>query len=400
MARWIKKAILPTVISVGLSISLLIGLCYYVYSLQTAIIGKEYEASMMNTVSIMEGLPPWVTGDFLLACLELQDNHGIYASVTIAQAQQEVGGTWNGTSLYSTASMEHNYFGLKATGGLSEWLSEITWDGTRGATGTYRKYTSISQGLKDRARLLLTGRPYTAIATTANGREGSQAQLLALSSSAWCEGQYNTLEQFMLMYQLARLDTMTVASYKAQYGVMSDGGGTFDGTFLYYNQAEPQWGSLTYVRGKSIASSGCAATALAMIWATYGKNTSITPATIFDIGNGNGALVNGWLSRDGCVAASNNNPQYGVTAVHTNNWTAALQALDKGGAVMVVGSGSPPFTSGGHWFVIIGYSGDTAYLADPGHRSCTWSQIGGTSSGESLSYIKAKTQDMIIFTPR
>jgi len=176
--------------------------------------------------------------------------------------------------------------------------------------------------------------------------------------------------------------------------------GTFSGTFVYYNQADPQWGSLSYVRGDTIASSGCAATSLAMIWATYGKDTSITPATIFNIGNGNGALVNGWLSRDGCVAATNNNAIYGVTASHTNDWDMAMKALDAGGAVMVVGQGSAPFTNGGHWFVIIGYSGNTAYLADPGHRACTWSQIGGNSSGENLSYIKQQTQDMIIFMPR
>ena len=77
-----------------------------------------------------------------------------------------------------------------------------------------------------------------------------------------------------------------------------------------------------------------------------------------------------------------------------------MDALDKGGAVMVVGTGKAPFTSAGHWFVIIGYSGNKAYLADPGHLACTWTEIGGNSNGESLSYIKQQTQDMIIFTPR
>ena len=93
----------------------------------------------------LDGMPPWVTNEILVTSLQLQEKYGIYASVTIAQAQQEVGGTWDGTSLYNTASKEYNLFGLKATGTGSSWKGEVTWDGTRGATGTYRKYTSYSE---------------------------------------------------------------------------------------------------------------------------------------------------------------------------------------------------------------------------------------------------------------
>lgn len=371
----------------------------FIMQLLASIVGLNSESD--NNLGLMSGLPPWVTPEIIITSLEIQDDYGIYASVTIAQAQQEVGGTWDGASLYATASEDYNLFGLKATGGLCEWNGEVTWDGTRGGTGTYRKYQSYSQGLKDRARLLLTSSSYTEIKETAINRKGSNAQLIALSNSPWCEGQYSTLDTFMQEYQLYRLDNYTADEYRAEFGgIGGSGGGTFTGTYVYYNQADPAWGSLPYVRGETIASSGCAATSLAMIWATYGNDTTITPASIFDIGNANGALVDGWLSRDGCVSATNNTPEYGCTAVHTLDWDAALSALDQGGSVMVVGSGSPPFTSGGHWFVIIGYEGNTAYLADPGHRSCTWSEIGGDSSGESLSYIKSATQDMIIFTPR
>ena len=52
-----------------------------------------------DNVLILENLPPWVTPEILLTCLDLQDRYGIYASVTIAQAQQVVGGTWNGAAL-------------------------------------------------------------------------------------------------------------------------------------------------------------------------------------------------------------------------------------------------------------------------------------------------------------
>lgn len=395
----IRKLVFPILLSFAVLLLGILFITVTVHEVMSAIIGTE-EGGGDGSVEILPGLPPWITPEILMTSLELQDEFGIYASVTIAQAQQEVGGTWDGARLYATASEDFNLFGLKATGGLCEWNGEVTWDGTRGATGTYRKYQSYAQGLKDRARLLLTGSPYTEVAETANNREGSHAQLVALSNSPWCENQYDTLENFMEMYDLTRLDGYTAASYRAQHGSFGGGGSQFDGTFVYYNQADPEWGSLPYVRGETIAASGCAATSLAMIWATYSGDTSITPITVFDIGNGNGALADGWLSRDGCVSATNSDSKFGCTAVHQNDWDAAFTALDQGGAVMVVGSGEPPFTSGGHWFVIIGYDGDTAYLADPGHRSCTWTEIGGNSSGESLSYIQSQTQDMIIFNPR
>lgn len=392
----IKKIVF---ISLGPSLVVFILIVVMLSAVMQTAIGIISQSENNEGVGLMDSLPPWVTPEIILTSLQLQDQYGIYASVTIAQAQQEVGGTWDGTSLYKTASVDYNLFGLKATGGMSEWNGEVTWDGTRGATGTYRKYDTYSQGLKDRARLLLTSSAYSEVADTAVNRRGSQAQLEALSRSPWCENQYHTLNGFMEVYQLKRLDDMTEASYRAQYAT---GGSTgeFNGNFVYYNQADPKWGSLRYVRGDTIASSGCAATALAMVWATYKGDTSITPATVFALGNGNGALVNGWLSRDGCVNATNSNPEFGCTAVHKLDWQSAYAALDRGGAVMVVGSGNAPFTSGGHWFLIIGYEGNTAYLADPGHRSCTWTQIGGSSNGESLSYIKSRTQDMIIFTPR
>lgn len=398
MGKLKKAAIFSLISSVGMT---LIG-AVLIACVIVNVIGIIAQSENNNEgVELMESLPPWVTPEIILTSLQLQDEYGIYASVTIAQAQQEVGGTWDGTSLYPTASIDYNLFGLKASNGISEWNGEITWDGTRGGTGTYRKYDSYSQGLKDRARLLLSSSAYSEVADTAVNRRGSQAQLEALSRSPWCENQYHTLNGFMEVYQLRRLDNMTEASYRAQYGTGGNAGaGQFNGTFVYYNQADPAWGSLTYVRGDTIASSGCAATSLAMIWATYKGDTSITPATVFSLGNGNGALVNGWLSRDGCVRATNADPSFGCTAVHKMDWQSAYEALDRGGAVMVVGSGQPPFTSGGHWFVIIGYEGNKAYLADPGHRSCTWTQIGGSSNGESLSYIRNQTQDMIIFTPR
>lgn len=38
----------------------------------------------------LDGMPPWVTNEILVTSLQLQEKYGIYASVTIAQAQQKL----------------------------------------------------------------------------------------------------------------------------------------------------------------------------------------------------------------------------------------------------------------------------------------------------------------------
>lgn len=67
--------------------------CVGIASAVAGIIGgnNSSDSSYIDNVSIMEGLPPWVTSEIILTCLDLQDKYGIYASVTIAQAQQEAG---------------------------------------------------------------------------------------------------------------------------------------------------------------------------------------------------------------------------------------------------------------------------------------------------------------------
>lgn len=196
--------LLVSVLLGSASLVLMFSTCYAAYGTLSS---KPNEIGLDISTA---GLPEWVTPEILLTSLELQEQYGIYASVTIAQAQQEVGGTWNGTSLYPTASVDYNLFGLKATGSGNTWNGEVTWDGRKGGTGTYRKYTSYSQGLKDRARLLLTGSVYSNVAATVF--RSSREQLQALSESPWCENQYQTLEGFMNQFNLWRLDDMTVDS--------------------------------------------------------------------------------------------------------------------------------------------------------------------------------------------
>lgn len=178
----------------------------------------DMRANAVVSSASISGLPAWVTREFLKECLEIQERYGIYASVTIAQAQQEVGGTWDGTSLYGIAAREHNYFGLKAAGSGDTWEGEVTWDGVPGTGGTYRAYASIHQGLMDRTRLLLSSSYYADVAATAYGRGTSAEQAAALSRSPWCENGYASLQLIMENYGLAVLDTMTVADLSTLSG--------------------------------------------------------------------------------------------------------------------------------------------------------------------------------------
>lgn len=85
-----KKVIVITVITVilGMGASALILASMYEF-----LFGGTTESSTETIDTNELGLPPWVTKEILVTSLELQEQYGIYASVTIAQAQQEVGGT-------------------------------------------------------------------------------------------------------------------------------------------------------------------------------------------------------------------------------------------------------------------------------------------------------------------
>lgn len=333
-----KTALIAAILILAM---LLMGVVTTTSSIVTilGIINNENENDNGNDQDIeveLDGMPPWVTNEILVTSLKLQEEYGIYASVTIAQAQQEVGGTWDGTSLYNTASKEYNLFGLKATGSGSKWKGEVTWDGTRGATGTYRKYTSYSQGLKDRARLLLTSSAYKNIAETAKNRSGSQAQLQALSKSPWCENQYNTLNMYMKKFNLSRLDNMTVAGLSSG-DTTGDGNGSTGGQDLKHATKKQKavykvamqgslfgcrggqcqkWVATVYQRalGGSYKSICCAHNG----WMTWGvsKSTKNIPigATVYNRGSGKSGSCHALLGHVGIYVGN------GMVVSNTGVW--------------------------------------------------------------------------------
>lgn len=140
-----------------------------------------------------------------------------------------------------------------------------------------------------------------------------------------------------------------------------------------YFQDDDKWGSLEYgpngIYGHTgygtIASSGCGPSSFAMmITAILGKE--ITPAETSDIAGKAGMHVYGkgssWeITR---VLAAHYNVQYqdfgtsgGTTCINTIN-----QALMDGWMIHTSGSGSKPFSSGGHYIGLVGIDADGNWL--------------------------------------
>lgn len=110
-----KKVLKIIFASVAVSLLLISSVIVIIrdYQNKFSLLFQKKQSEENVVVEALNGMPPWVTEEIIVTCLEIQEKYGIYASVTIAQAEQEVGGTWDGTSLYNTASKEFNLFGLK-----------------------------------------------------------------------------------------------------------------------------------------------------------------------------------------------------------------------------------------------------------------------------------------------
>lgn len=130
--------------------------------------------------------------------------------------------------------------------------------------------------------------------------------------------------------------------------------------FVYYSQYDPAWATTAYgSTGKTIRSSGCGPTSMAMIVATMNQNAAITPKTIatkyskhYVPGGGSSHELFGDVAKD-----------YGLESKSISvSQTAVTDALKSGGMVVATGKGSYPFTDSGHIIVIRGLTADGKFL--------------------------------------
>lgn len=148
-----------------------------------------------------------------------------------------------------------------------------------------------------------------------------------------------------------------------------------------YLQGDPRWGNLNYgpdgingSNGTSIRESGCGPSSFATIISIL-KNQYIYPSETADIaGRGGQHCYNEgkWCGSNHSITTYLAN-HYGVNSRAINISIDSIQAaLDSGQMVHIVGSGSLPFSKGGHYVAIIKSSGDKWWVANSGYSAHKW----------------------------
>lgn len=138
----------------------------------------------------------------------------------------------------------------------------------------------------------------------------------------------------------------------------SSGGGngcsdaTVSGDFVYYNQNDPKWQG----KGYNIALAGCGPTSISMIIATK-KDKSVTPVEVTKFLSEKSMWSEaGGIQWSGFAAAGE---KWGMTVTDIGkDWNKAKEALKAGKFMTLSGTGSEPFTSGGHIIVARGITDD------------------------------------------
>ncbi|MGO3702347.1 MAG: phage tail tip lysozyme [Candidatus Saccharimonadales bacterium] len=138
-------------------------------------------------------------------------------------------------------------------------------------------------------------------------------------------------------------------------GTCGGDGSEGSGDFVYYSQNDPKWNKGGHPTA-SIAPSGCGPTSIAMIVATE-KDKNITPVETTILLDEKGTWTSGsgmgWTSPD--VAAK----EYGMTSQDLGSDIGKVTAkLKEGHMVILSGTGSGAFTSGGHIVVARELSAD------------------------------------------
>lgn len=129
---------------------------------------------------------------------------------------------------------------------------------------------------------------------------------------------------------------------------------------IFYSQCDPKWRNLKYSTGgihdgnstTTICGSGCGPTSFAVIAANLLKNASITPAETTDLAGRGGMYVPGVGSSHSITSFLAG--KYGLTAQQISKSISIInQYLDNGYMIHTSGSGSKPYTAGGHYIAIV-----------------------------------------------
>ena len=176
----------------------------------------------------IKGLPSFITQEMIVGALKSQDAYGYPASVTIAQIIQESGyGTYGpggnkGQGLSGLAYGYCNLFGIKGSGtagSVSMRTSEMTKDGKiYSTTSAFRAYNTYSEAIEDRCKVLQNG-----YGDLISGVNDANTFAMRIGQRWATDLNYGkSLIKLMELYDLYRLDDMTLKDFSAMIGRFAD----------------------------------------------------------------------------------------------------------------------------------------------------------------------------------
>lgn len=176
----------------------------------------------------IKGLPSFITQEMIVGALKSQDEYGYPASVTIAQIIQESGyGTYGpggnkGQGLSGQAYGYCNLFGIKGSGtagSVSMRTSEMTKDGKiYSTTSAFRAYNTYSEAIEDRCKVLQNG-----YGDLISGVNDANTFAMRIGQRWATDLNYGkSLIKLMELYDLYRLDDMTLKDFSAMIGRFAD----------------------------------------------------------------------------------------------------------------------------------------------------------------------------------
>ena len=189
---------------------------------------KIGERVQYNVEVPIKGLPSFITQEMIVGALKSQDEYGYPASVTIAQIIQESGyGTYGpggnkGQGLSGLAYGYCNLFGIKGSGtagSVSMRTSEMTKDGKIYSTSSaFRAYNTYSEAIEDRCKVLKNG-----YSDLINGVNDANTFAMRIAQRWATDLNYGkSLIKLMELYDLYRLDDMTLQDFSAMIGRFAD----------------------------------------------------------------------------------------------------------------------------------------------------------------------------------
>ena len=176
----------------------------------------------------IKGLPSFITQEMIVGALKSQDEYGYPASVTSAQIIQESGyGTYGpggnkGQGLSGLAYGYCNLFGIKGSGtagSVSMRTSEMTKDGKiYSTTSAFRAYNTYSEAIEDRCKVLQNG-----YGDLISGVNDANTFAMRIGQRWATDLNYGkSLIKLMELYDLYRLDDMTLKDFSAMIGRFAD----------------------------------------------------------------------------------------------------------------------------------------------------------------------------------